>query len=173
MKIKRYRGQMRVVYACICMVTYLLISCRSPQSAPTQSLTTHSTIALPTLSVGQSTPQEAIQSYYKAVNEGNSELMAELLDASDESNQRFLEGFKDSLKTDLRFQIENVQIYVIEQNEKWTRIRTNHHQRFYQHGNLIAESESGDEMTLINKGGRWYFIGMGDPIPPGWLLGQP
>lgn len=173
MKFKRYRGQMSVACACLYMVAYLLISCQLPQSAPTQSLTTHSANALPTLSVGQSTPQEAIQSYYQAVNEGNSELMAELLDASDESNQRFLEGFKDSLKTDLRFKIENVQIYVIEQNEKWTRIRTNHHQGFYQHGNLIAESESGDEMTLINKDGRWYFIGMGDPIPPGWLLDQP
>lgn len=173
MIIKRYSGLMSAVLACACILVLLLISCQPSQPLPTQSLVRQGADASPTPDVSQSTAQEAVLSYYQAVNEGNSELMAKLLDASDESNQRFLEGFKDSLKADIQFNIENVRIYIIEQDEKWTRIRTNHYQKLYLHGDLIAAAESGEEMTLINKEGRWYFVGMGDLIPPGWLFDEP
>jgi hypothetical protein len=64
-------------------------------------------------------------------------------------------------------------IYVVEESEKWTRIRTNHRQKVFQDGHLIAEADSGGEFTLIQKDNKWYFLGVGDPIPPGWLLEQP
>lgn len=100
-------------------------------------------------------------------------MMEALLDPEDESNQRFLRGFQDISENAIALEVGYPQIYVVEESEKWTRIRTNHHQKVFQNGRLIAEADSGGEFTLIRKGDKWYLIGVGDPIPPGWLLDQP
>ena len=169
----RGSGLARVALACGCMLVLLLISCQPPQPLPTQSSAPQATDASPTPGVSQSTPQEAVLSYYQAVNDANPELMAKLFDPKDESNQRFLDGFRKTLDAGTSFELSNPQIYVIEENERWTRIRTNHYQKMFQDGNLVADAESGGEYTLIRQNGKWYFIGMGDPIRPGWLLDQP
>jgi len=114
-----------------------------------------------------------VLNYYRAVNEGNVELMATLFDPADESNQRFLDGFRSLLESGTIFELSSPKIYIIEENDQWTRIRTNHYQKMFQDGRLVAEAESGGEYTLIRRNDKWYFIGMGDPIRPGWLIDQP
>ena len=96
--------------------------------------------------------------------------MKELLDPGDESNSRFLHAFGDTLNSGIRFRLEDVRLYIVENSDKWTRIRTNHHQYMYQKERLMAETDAGGEYTLIRKNNRWYFIGMGDPIRPGWKV---
>ena len=120
--------------------------------------------------IHQATPEEAVLSYYEAVNHGDLELMKELLDPGDESNSRFLHAFGDTLNSGIRFRLEDVRLYIVENSDKWTRIRTNHHQYMYQKERLMAETDAGGEYTLIRKNNRWYFIGMGDPIRPGWKV---
>jgi len=36
-------------------------------------------------------------------------------------------------------------------------------------GQIVFDTDSGSNFTLVRKGEKWYFIGLGDPIPPGWI----
>lgn len=173
MKFKRCHCRIGVALLCVCTLALLVISCQPPQRLPTHASTAPVIDASPTPEVNQSTPQEAVLSYYQAFNERNPQMMEALLDPEDESNQRFLRGFQGISENAIALEVGYPQIYVVEESEKWTRIRTNHHQKVFQNGRLIAEADSGGEFTLIRKGDKWYLIGVGDPIPPGWLLDPP
>lgn len=173
MKIKLSLAQTGIVLICACLLVLLLISCQDLRTLQGRPQSSAATDVSPTPGSGQSTPQDAVLNYYHAVNERNVELMATLFDPEDESNQRFLDGFRNLLESGTIFELSSPKIYIIEEDAQWTRIRTNHYQKMFQDGRLVAEAESGGEYTLIRKGDKWYFIGMGDPIRPGWLIDQP
>lgn len=173
MKIKLPFPRTGIVLACICLFVFALVSCQSLRTSPGQLSTPAVVIVSPTPEVNQSSPQEAVLSFYQAFNTRNTQMMSALLDSEDESNQRFLRGFQEIPENALTLELSQPQIYVVEESKTWTRIRTNHHQKVFQDGHLIAEADSGGEFTLIQKGNKWYFLGVGNPIPPGWLLEQP
>jgi len=118
----------------------------------------------------QGTPQDAISSYYEAVNLDDVELMGQLMAPGDESSQLFLSGFEESLNQGLRMELTDISLYVVEETDNMVRIQVNHQQKMTDQGQIIFDTESGSNFTLVRKGDKWYFIGLGDPIPPGWII---
>jgi len=118
----------------------------------------------------QETPQDAISSYYEAVNFGDVELMRQLMAPGDESSQLFLSGFEEMLKKGIRMEVTDISLYVVEEIDDMVRIHANHQQKVTDDGQVVFDTESGSDFTLVRKGDKWYFIGLGDPIPPGWKI---
>lgn len=118
----------------------------------------------------QGTPEDAIYSFFEAMNSGDIEPMRQLVDPEYESNQIFLKGFEEGLKQGLRIEVTDISLYVVEETGDMARIHANHQRTMTDNGQIVFDTESGSDFTLVRKGDKWYFIGLGDPIPPGWII---
>ena len=120
--------------------------------------------------IRQGTPQETIFSYFEVINSGDIELMRKLVDTENKSNQIFLKGFEEMMKQGLRIEVTDISLYVVEETGDMVRIQTNHQQKMTDNGRVVFDTESGSSFTLVRKGDKWFFIGLGAPIPPGWII---
>ncbi len=118
----------------------------------------------------QNTPEEATISFLEAWDNNDIEAMTQLIDDSDESNQTFLNGFTTIVKEGLSSETINIRLDVVEKTDTFARVRANYDATLSHGGRLIIDGESGSTLSLVRKGDKWYFIGLADPIPPGWIL---
>ncbi|MCP4089013.1 MAG: hypothetical protein GY746_04390 [Gammaproteobacteria bacterium] len=120
--------------------------------------------------VNHSTPEEAVLSFYEAMDSSDVEMMNALIDSSDESSILFVEGFAKGTEQGIFAKINDIEIFTIEKTEKMARLRSHYFQSIYANNELVSEGLNGGWFTLIEKDAKWYFIGLADPVPPGWIL---
>ncbi len=120
--------------------------------------------------VRQSTPEETVMSYYTAKDNNDIDAMRLLIDNTDESSRTFLQGFINGVNSGVVGESTNIRINVVEKTESFARIRTNYYGTLSRGNELIMDGETGSTLSLVRKGDKWYFIGLADPIPPGWIL---
>lgn len=121
----------------------------------------------------QSTPHEAIFSFYQAMDMSDAERLSLLVDPSDKSSLAFVEVFQDDKGIDIRSETTDIEVDIIEETGDRVRARVYFTQVLYLDNEILSEGENGDVFTLVARDGKWYFIGLADPIPPGWLLDAP
>ncbi|MCP4090362.1 MAG: hypothetical protein GY746_11295 [Gammaproteobacteria bacterium] len=160
----RSRKQNRFIWllvAAIAILTtgILATSCDTPTTLKPQPDSTNNVDGI---LVKQSTPEEAVLSFYQAMNDGDISKMKSLIDENDESSQVFLQGFAIGTDKGISITAEDISIYTIEESESSARIKSNIYMTVRQNGELISESSSGGWFTLIQKQSKWYFIDLGD-----------
>jgi len=118
----------------------------------------------------QSTPEEAVTSFYQAVDGYDFASMQALMEPTDNSNKSFMVGFRQGITEGISGETTNIRTHIVEQTDDMVRIQVNHHQTTYRNDELLLDNESGNWFTLVKEDGCWYFIGLGDPVPPGWTI---
>ncbi len=152
---------------CLFLVATLAVACEN-LSVPYGSLEPDTDIQLQ--QVKQSTPEDAAISLEEALNRNDFETMDALLYPSDESNQVFLRGYEMMLNDGVTVTNDDVSVAIVEQTESMARLRTYFYQTIYKNGEVLSEGRNGSWYTLTEKDGKWYFIGLADPVPPGWII---
>ena len=118
--------------------------------------------------IDQSTPEATVLNLYEAFNDDDAQLLQALLDMDDDSNRKALKGFKLLVASKLHYEITDVEMDVVENDGRMARIRTRYHHTVTMGDEVVADTRAGAELTLVNRDGRWYFIGLGQWPPPGW-----
>ena len=117
----------------------------------------------------QGTPEEAVQSLLDAFVDGDVKTVERLIEPSDESNQMILDGLKNGIASGATMEITDIEIILAENTGEMARVQASFHQVFRTNDDVVSDERSGAMHTLIKKGDRWYFIGLGQFPPPGWV----
>jgi uncharacterized protein YchJ len=155
---QRFSCLSRYILFLTLLLTILSCSCSNFRNTPV-------TISMP----DQSTPEAAVQSLLKAFNEGDIKAVERLIDPSDESNQMILDGLKRGIESGATMKFTQIETILAENTGEMARVQVRFHQVFRIEDEVVSDERSGDLYTLIKKGEKWYFIGLGQFPPPGWV----
>jgi hypothetical protein len=117
----------------------------------------------------QSTPEAAVQSLLKAFNERDVEAVEQLIEPTDKSNQLILEGLIKAIDIGATMEVSQIEITLAENTGEMARVNASFHQVLRIENEVVSDEPSGGMYTLIRKDGKWYFIGLGQFPPPGWV----
>lgn len=117
----------------------------------------------------QGTPEEAVQSLLDALSDGDVKTVERLIEPSDQSNQMILEGFKKGIESGATTEFTDREIILAENTGEMARVQASFHQVFRINDDVVSDERSGGFYTLVKKGASWYFIGLGQNPPPGWI----
>lgn len=138
-------------------VSLLAASC---SSAPTR----------PTVAVDQSTPEIAVENLYKAFNTHDSAMFRALIDPDDPDREKLVQGFEKLMASGIVYEQSDLTMAIVESTSDMTRVRAYFRERITIDGELVNDEDSGAELTLVARNGRWYFNGLGQWPPPGWIV---
>ena len=134
-----------------------MTACSSPATTPAS------------VPIDQTSPESTVRSHYDAMNGDDAQALQALVYPGDTSSSLFVKGFKELIGTGGYIRITNLQVYVVENDSKVARATVSYDEKVVLgSGQVLLEGASGSFHTLVNKDGRWYFIGLDQPLPPGW-----
>ncbi len=126
--------------------------------------------AKPIVDVDQSTPVATVQSYLDAASRGDWQIVRALVKPGDKDSEAYLKRFEDFAKQGGHTQLSNAKIDVVEEGGPIARIRmSGHFKVFAGNGEVLSDFDTGDFFSLVKVDGRWYFVGLGQALPPGWI----
>ena len=117
----------------------------------------------------QSTPEAAVLSLLEAFSKKDVETVEKLMEPKDASNKIVLEGFKKGIEAGASMEITEIETVLIENNGRIARVLARFRQIIRMDNAIISDERSGGMYTLIKKEDKWYFIGLGQFPPPGWV----
>jgi hypothetical protein len=118
----------------------------------------------------QSNPEATIRSYLELASRGDWKTFRTLVKPGDKDSDAYLRQFERFAKQGGRSEVTNIRLDVVEQTETIARIQMSGHFRVTDgDGKLLADTDSGDFFSLVKIDNRWYFWGLGQPLPPGWI----
>ncbi len=164
---EEYKKKIIWLILSLMLTTTILTGCVLP-SASDKEISPGSDISL--TMANQSTPEEAVLSFYAAMDGGDIDMMTALIEADDESSNLFLEGLAMNVEQGVHGYTTDIEIYTVEETDNVARVRSYFYERMYKKNELLWEGSNGDWFTLVEKDDKWYFIGLADPIPPGWII---
>jgi hypothetical protein len=118
----------------------------------------------------QSTPEAAIRSLNDAYNRRDVKTVRVLVKPNDPASNAYLAKYEDFVKQGGGHQIDNVEVDIVENSEGFARARMRAQIKIITGtGQTIADSQGGGLYSLVKLQERWYFVGLGQAVPPGWL----
>jgi hypothetical protein len=124
----------------------------------------------PTPGVDQSTPEKAIRSLSEAFIRGDALAVAALVYPGDTDGADLVRGFQAFVAKRGVVHMTDLEIDVVANDGKVARARTRYYNKVMaESGEIILEGQTGSLYTLMRKEGRWYFVGLGQQVPPGWI----
>jgi len=130
------------------------------------------TASSPTITRGvvdQTTPSAAVRSLYEALGRGDMQAVRSLVHPADKDSDLFVRSLETAIQEGAYVLISDLQIDVVANDGQIARTRVRHGGKVVSgSGEVLQEGPTGAFHTLVNKDGRWYFIGLGEPMPPGW-----
>ncbi len=126
--------------------------------------------ARPTAVVDQSTPEIAVENLYRAFNTHDSAMFRALIDPDDPDREKLVQGFEKLMASGIVYEQSDLTMAIVESTSDMTRVRAYFRERITIDGELVNDEDSGAELTLVARNGRWYFNGLGQWPPPGWIV---
>lgn len=120
--------------------------------------------------VDQSTPEKAVENLYKAFNTSDRALFYALIDPDDPDRDRLVKGFDELMASGIVYEHSDLKLDTVEATSDMTRVRVHFHEKILADGRLLNDEESGAELTLVTRNGMWYFTGLAQWPPPGWIV---
>lgn len=118
----------------------------------------------------QSNPEATIRSYLELARRGDWRTLRTLVKPGDKDSEAYLQQFERFAKQGGRSEVTDIRLDVVEQTETIARIQMSGHFRVTDgNGKLLADTDSGGFFSLVKISNRWYFLGLGQPLPPGWI----
>jgi len=132
-----------------------------------------SATSTPVSDVDQSTPEAAIRSLNDAITRGDIRAVESFVYPGDKASEDFLRGFSQFVAEGGVSYVTDLRIDVVANDGKIARARTSEHdQVVLKSGKILLDEPTGDLYTLVKRDDRWYFVGLGQQVPPGWIAGQ-
>ncbi len=162
-----YRLKIMGLIPFLILTATILTSCYPPLILE-QKINSGSDVSL--TEVNQSSPEETVLSFYEAMDNGDIDMMKMLIDPNDESSNLFVKGFVLGLEQGIAGDTIDIEVNIVEETDALARVRSYFYETTYKNDELLWEGSNGGWFTLVKKDGKWYFIGLADPVPPGWIL---
>ncbi len=119
----------------------------------------------------QDTPEAVVRSYFDAMNRHDAEAVQQLTDPESESDAHFLATLKITMEEGLpRWTASNLHIQLVENTGQTARLAVGAEVEIELQDGTTTTVRSSDRFSVVNKGGKWYLVGLGEEFPPGWLL---
>lgn len=122
------------------------------------------------LDVDQTTPEAAVLSWYKAANCNDVQLSRALLDPEDNGSEQALKALEALIASGVSFEIRDIELDIVENDGRMARVRARYHERMKVRDLVVVDEQTGSELTLVNRDGRWYLTGLMQWPPPGWII---
>lgn len=120
--------------------------------------------------VDQSTPEATVHSLYEAYSSQDDVAFRMLLDPDDPDRSELVRAFKRMEAEGIRYEATEIQIDIVEEQPDMVRLRAHYRGKIIANGSIMGDEQTGEELSLIKKNGRWYLLGYGQWPPPGWVL---
>lgn len=120
--------------------------------------------------IDQSTPEATVKNLYKAATAHDTETFRALLDPEDPNLDNLVKGFEELEQRGITYDISELEITIVETSSAMVRIRARFREKLMMKDVLVSDEMTGEELSLVNKQGRWYLLGYGQWPPPGWIL---
>ena len=134
-----------------------MTACSSPATPPTP------------VTIDQTTPESTVRSLYEALERGDMQAVRSLVHPADKDSALFVQRLEAAIQEGARVVISDLTIDVVANDGQIARARVSHGGKVVSaSGEVLQEGPTGAFHTLVNKDGRWYFIGLDEPMPPGW-----
>jgi hypothetical protein len=125
---------------------------------------------MPASYIDQSTPEAAIRSLNDALTRGDVGAVEALVYPGDKSSADAIAGLRELVARGGVSYVSDLKIDVVANDGNVARARTSEHNRVVlKTGEPLLDEQTGNLYTLMKKGDRWYFIGLGQQVPPGWI----
>ena len=125
----------------------------------------------PTSSLDQSTPEATIRTLYAAINRNDLSAVEQLVESGDKDSEPYVNGLKQMFAQGATLQVSDLKIDVVANDGQIARAQSRQYDKLIlKSGEVYMEGSTSRLHTLINKHGRWYFRGLGQQVPPGWII---
>ena len=120
--------------------------------------------------VDQTTPEATVLSWYEAFNQQDVQAFQALLDPEDDDSEQALKALETLIARGVSFEISDIELDIVENDGQMARVRARYHEKVRVDDQVVINEYNGAELTLVIRDGRWYFIGVMQWPPPGWII---
>jgi hypothetical protein len=106
--------------------------------------------------IDRSTPEAVVMNFCQALNDQDVYLMHSTLDPDDSGTRVILEGFKGQISSGVWIDATNIELYVMDENDRYTLIKCSCDQSIYVDGVLIESGPTASDLALVEKEDGWY-----------------
>ena len=117
----------------------------------------------------QTTPELAVKSLLKAFSEKDISAVEQLALPEDSSNQIVIKGFQKAIEEGVTMEFADIEIKVKEDSPNLAQVQVSFQQIIRIDDQIISNERSGALYTLVKRDDEWYFVGLGQFPPPGWI----
>jgi hypothetical protein len=141
----------------LCVFGFCLAACGGPST--------------PAASLDQSTPEATIRSLYDAINRSDLAAVQRLVEPGDKDSEPFIKGLGQLFSQGVTWQISDLEVDVVANDGDVARARSSQSDKVVlKSGQVYMEGPTSNLHTLARRNGRWYFRGLGQQVPPGWII---
>jgi hypothetical protein len=120
--------------------------------------------------VDQSTPELVVQSYLEARDRGDWQTIRSLVKPGDKDSEAGLDSIERFVKQGGRSETTNIKIDLVEESGSIARIQVRCHFKAYgKDDRVLLDYDTSELLSLVRLDSKWYFLGFGQAIPPGWI----
>jgi hypothetical protein len=119
----------------------------------------------------QSTPEATIRSLYDAINRSDVRSVELLVESGDKDSADFIKGLKEIFASGATWEASNLEVDIPPNYGNIVKAQARLYEKLtLKSGQVYMEGPTSYLLMLIKKGERWYFRGLGQQVPPGWML---
>jgi len=124
-----------------------------------------------TSSLDQSTPEATIRTLYDAINRNDLSTVEQLAEPGDKDSEPFIKGLRELISQGASWNISDLEVDVVAEDGQIARAQSHQYDKLVlKSGQVYMEGSTSNLHTLVKKNGRWYFRGLGQQVPPGWII---
>ncbi len=125
----------------------------------------------PTASLDQSTPEATIRTLYAAISRNDLSAVEQLVELGDKDSDPFIKGLSELISQGASWHVSDLEIDVVAEDEQIARAQSHQYDKLVlKSGQVYMEGATTNLHTLVKKNSRWYFRGLGQQVPPGWII---
>lgn len=119
----------------------------------------------------QSTPEVTIRSLYDAINRSDLATVKLLVEPGDKDSEPFVKGLNEMISKGATWHVSDLEVDLVAQDGETARAQSRQYDKLVlKSGEVYMEGPTGNLHTLVRRDGRWYFRGLGQQVPPGWII---